>query len=70
METLKFKSTIKCSACVATVTPFLNTVDGIEKWEVDLSSPDRVLTVESSGATAGQVSTALEKAGYKAEAIG
>lgn len=70
METLKFKSTIKCAACIATVTPFLNTVDGIEKWEVDLSSPDRVLTVESNGATAAQVSTALEKAGYKAEAIG
>jgi copper chaperone len=69
METLKFKSNIKCAACVATVTPALNGTQGIEKWEVDLTSPDRILTVQSNGASAEQVREALQKVGYAGEII-
>lgn len=69
METLKFKSTIKCGACVAKVTPYLNEVSGIEHWAVDLQSPERWLTVETDGATKEDVQKALANAGYKAEAV-
>ena len=69
METLKFKTNIKCGACVATVTPHLNEVKGIDTWAVDLKSPDRTLTVEASGATTDQVTQALKDAGYKAERL-
>jgi len=69
METLKFKSNIKCAACVANVTPALNETEGIEKWEVDLSSPDRILTVQSSSLSAPKVREALEKVGYSAELL-
>lgn len=69
METLKFKTNIKCGACIATVTPHLNEVQGIDTWAVDLKSPERILTVETNGATTDQVTQALKEAGYKAEPV-
>ncbi|WP_138482821.1 heavy-metal-associated domain-containing protein [Dyadobacter bucti] len=68
METLKFKTNIKCSGCIATVTPFLNADDNIEKWQVDLLSPERILTVETDH-SAGEVTELVNKAGYTAEEI-
>lgn len=70
METLKFKTTIKCSGCVATVTPVLDKTVGEHKWEVDIKDPDKVLTIaaEESVDAAGVVK-ALEGVGYKAERI-
>lgn len=65
---MKFKTNIKCAACVATVTPFLNESAGEGKWHVDLSSPERALTVES-GVTEDKIKDALVKAGYKAEKL-
>lgn len=62
-----FKTTIKCSGCIANVTPHLNALDGVENWEVDLESPDRVLTVKSSGATESQIIDSVTTAGYKIE---
>lgn len=68
METIKFKTNIKCSGCVATVTPFLNEAVGKDNWEVDYNNPSKVLTVTGEKDVA-KVIDALEKAGYKAEAL-
>jgi copper chaperone len=62
----KFKTNIKCSACVAKVTPFLNEVAGENNWNVDLVSPARTLTVKST-VHEETVKDALRKAGYSAE---
>lgn len=70
METLKFKTNIKCGGCIATVTPALNTLEGIAKWEVDTANPDKILTVESdNGLTAKEIINALKTKGYNAEKI-
>lgn len=70
METIKFKTTIKCSGCVATVTPGLNETVGANNWQVDLQSPDRVLTVSTNDTNKEKdVIKKLEEAGYKAEKI-
>lgn len=69
MSTLKFKTTIKCSGCLANTTPHLNAVEGIEKWEVDIMNPSKILTVETAGATERDVIAAVEKAGYTAEVV-
>jgi copper chaperone len=70
METLKFKTNIKCGGCIATVTPTLNTLEGIAKWEVDTANPDKILTVESeNGLTANDIISALKNKGYQAEKI-
>jgi copper chaperone len=69
METLKFKSNIKCTGCIEKVTPYLNETAGAEKWEVDLKNPEKILTVHAEGVTSEQISQAIQKAGYVAEAI-
>lgn len=68
METTKFKTNIKCSACVSTVTPFLNEVAGENNWQVDLVDPKRTLSV-SENIDAKKIVEALQKAGYKAERL-
>ena len=69
METLKFKTNIKCGGCVATVTPFLNQEKNIEKWQVDTNNPDKILTVEGSAVNEDEVIEAIEKAGFKIEPL-
>ncbi len=67
METVKFKTNIKCGACVATVTPFLNEAVGEGYWQVDIQNPGKVLTAETTDTAT--VKQAIEKAGYKAELL-
>lgn len=69
MNTLKFKTSIKCGGCIATVTPFLNKIEGISKWSVDTNSPDKILTVETDNSTAEEVILVLKHAGYQATPI-
>lgn len=70
MEKLKFKTNIKCSGCVAAVTPFLNRTVGENHWQVDVQNPDKVLTVDKENNVTDQsVIEAIQAAGYKAEAI-
>lgn len=69
METVQFKTNIKCSGCIAAVTPVLDSLAGSENWEVDLTSPDKVLTVSKENLDKSEIRVAIEKAGYKAEAL-
>lgn len=69
METTQFKTNIKCSGCIATVTPVLNNIAGADNWQVDLASPDKVLSISAVNIDKSEIRNALEKAGYKAEAL-
>ena len=69
MNTLKFKTTIKCGGCIATVTPFLNKIDGISNWSVDTNSPDKILTVETEMVSPEEITNTLKTAGYQANLI-
>ncbi|HMG90950.1 MAG TPA: hypothetical protein VK589_12880 [Chryseolinea sp.] len=68
METTKFETTIKCSGCVAKVTPFLNEALGEDNWKVNYNNPSKVLTVVGEKNNV-KVTQAVERAGYKAEKI-
>jgi len=68
METSKFKTTIKCSGCVATVTPFLNEALGEKNWHVDINDPSKILTVTGE-ADKQKVMEAVKEAGFKAEML-
>jgi copper chaperone CopZ len=68
MKDTKFKTTIKCSGCVAAVTPFLNEAAGAGNWSVDLNDPSKVLTVHNDTDQA-KIVKAMEKAGYRAEEV-
>ena len=70
METLKFKTNIKCGGCIAAVTPHLNSLSDVEKWEVDTQNPDKVLTIQGKdGLSVESIVDTLERAGYKAEKL-
>jgi copper chaperone len=67
MKTLKFKTNINCSGCLAKVSPFLNDEKGIEKWDVDIYNPEKTLTVEACDISADTVIETVKKAGFKIE---
>ncbi len=69
MEKLKFKTNINCNGCIAKVTPHLNQVEGIEKWEVDINNPQKVLTVETLNLSAKDIIQVISNAGYQAEEL-
>jgi len=70
METLKFKTNIKCGGCIATVTPHLNTLKGVDQWEVDTQTADKILTVKADHLSlTQQIVDTLGNAGFKAELI-
>lgn len=69
MNTLKFKTTIKCGGCIDTVTPFLNKIEGISTWSVDTNSPDKILTIETESVSGEEIESVLKSAGYQAKPI-
>jgi copper chaperone CopZ len=70
METLKFKTSIKCSGCIAAVTPALNEKLGENNWNIELQTPEKVLTVATEQPVkAEEIVTVMQNAGYKAEKI-
>jgi len=58
-----------CGSCIAKVTPVLNEKIGEGKWKVDTQNPKKILTVTNEQLTEGEIIKAVEKAGYKAEAL-
>lgn len=69
MTTFKFKTNINCGNCIRSVTPFLNELDSVEVWSVDIENPDKILTVESDASDASEVLKAISESGFTAEEI-
>lgn len=69
MKTLQFKSTIKCAGCISAVQNDLNHSPDVNSWEVDITHPDKILTVQSETGNAQAISDTLASLGYKAELI-
>lgn len=69
MKTIELKTNIMCGSCIAKVTPTLNEEIGVGKWKVDTLNPKKVLTVTTDSLDENKVIKAVEKAGYKAEAL-
>jgi len=64
MKTIKLKTNINCSGCVAKVTPFLNSAENIEKWDVDTNTPDKILTVSGENLDPEKVKETVKNAGF------
>ncbi len=69
MKTTELRTNIMCGSCIAKVTPVLNEKIGEGKWKVDTQNPKKILTVTNEQLTEGEIIKAVEKAGYKAEAL-
>jgi copper chaperone CopZ len=66
--TIQFKSNLKCDGCVAAVRPFLEAVEELLDWEVDLKSKDRLVTFYlTDDAAIPKLQAAFQKAGFKLE---
>jgi copper chaperone len=69
MATIKFKTNINCSNCVAKVTPFLNKKEGVISWSVDIDNPDKILVVETIDLSAEDIVKTVKRTGFEAEPI-
>lgn len=69
MKTLKFKTNINCSGCVARVTPTLNKMEGIAEWKVDTTVAEKILEIKTDNLSETEIIQKLENAGFKAENI-
>ncbi|MEM9929916.1 MAG: heavy-metal-associated domain-containing protein [Bacteroidota bacterium] len=65
MRTLQyFETNINCGSCVRSVTPFLDDVEGVTIWRVDVDDPRKVLQVEGSANKADIIAT-VQQAGFE-----
>lgn len=69
MKTLKFKTNINCNGCIATIIPSLNKIESITKWEVDITNPQKILTVDTSNLSEDEIISIVKNAGYNAEKL-
>ena len=58
-----FATNINCGSCVRSVTPFLDELDGVTIWRVDVEDDRKVLTVEGTASEA-EIMEVVEGAGY------
>jgi len=63
-----YKTSLKCSGCVAKATPFLNEAVGENKWTADVTGAIKTVTVPDT-VPEEKVKEALKKAGYSAERL-
>lgn len=66
-QTLKFKTNLNCSGCVAKVQNDLDNAAGKNQWEVDTNNPDKILSINNSALKEATVVEILKKKGFKAE---
>ncbi len=72
MNTLQFKTNINCGNCIKSVTPFLNALETVDRWQVNTELSDKILSVEtdeSETEVTQQVMQAVQEAGFRIESI-
>jgi copper chaperone len=67
MDSLKFKTNLKCAGCMYAIQPYMDSIKGIKSWDVDLEDADKTVTVENESASVNEIKEAIRKAGYSAE---
>jgi copper chaperone len=68
MKIIKFKTTINCNGCMLKAKRVLD-VPEIDKWEVNVDDPDKILTVSTEVLSSEEIIDKLKLIGYKAETI-
>ena len=69
MKTIQFKTNINCSGCLNSVSPFLNEVDNIDMWKVDIENPDKILEVTLDNDDINTVIDAVTQAGFEIKVL-
>lgn len=69
MRTIQtFTTNINCGSCVRSVTPFLDEVEGVTIWRVDVEDERKVLTVEGT-ASEDAIRKMVEEAGFNIQPL-
>jgi hypothetical protein len=69
MEVLVFKTNLRFKKQINAVTPHINTLQGIARWNVDLDDTDKILRIESVDLSPRSVEATLQQAGYICEEL-
>lgn len=69
MIIVKYKTNIKCSGCIKSITPILNNLENVDSWKVDLNNKDKILEVELDDGNKKEVFKAVKKLGFEIEEI-
>ncbi len=64
-NTLRLKTNLNCNSCVAAVKPYLDREPSISNWQVDITAPEKTLTVEGNSVSTDNVKAAVAKAGFQ-----
>jgi len=71
MKTLRFKTNLKCAGCMYAIKPYMDQIEGIRSWDVNLKSSKKIVKVKTDAADYEEVRQAIEEgiseAGYTAE---
>lgn len=70
MSTYHFKTNLKCDGCVDAIRPALEALKqsgDIDRWEVAMQNPEKILVVETQRLTPDKVKHLLREKGYEAE---
>ncbi len=59
-----FKTNIINPTHVKNVAQTIQTIDGVNKWNIDLHDIDKVLRVETNDLTPDAIATVIQMAGY------
>ena len=65
MAVLKLKTDLRCGACVEAIRPLFDAAPGITRWSADVTTPEKLLTVEGDGLLLADVDQLLQKKGYR-----
>lgn len=66
METKKFVTNLKCGGCVAKIQPGLDAEAGISAWNVDLESPEKILSVTGDKVEVAHIQALFAEQGFQA----
>jgi len=66
---LIFKTNIKCNGCISTVQPFLDKMEGVDSWHVELDHADKLLHIHGDTLQNEGIIATLKEAGYQATEI-
>lgn len=65
MQTKQYKTNLHCESCLTKLRPVLDGATGIDRWDVNLASPDKVLSVTGDGVGPEAVRPLVAKAGFQ-----
>jgi len=69
MKNVRFKTNINCNNCINSVSPFLNALESVDSWSVDVDNPDKILNVVLDDENENAVIEMVKKAGYEIQEI-